>query len=123
MWRPMMRMLQAEIARESYLPGRPSKGAPVRVLKAVLASLAVVVLMGFFVPALAAPGSGDDPPEVQPNVIQKSDKTDPEVLSSNDGVLPFTGGQVMLFVVIGVGAIGAGTFVLRSSRRGSVDPV
>ncbi len=83
----------------------------------------MVVLMGFFAPALAAPGSSDDPPEVQPNVIQKSDKTDPEVLSSNeDGVLPFTGGEVMLFAVIGAAAIGAGTLVVRSTRKSSVDP-
>jgi hypothetical protein len=96
----------------------------VRAMKVVLASLAVVVLMGFFVPALAQVGSSDNPPEVQPNVIQKSDKTDPEVLGSNDAVLPFTGGEILMFVVIGVAAIGAGTLVLRSvgSRRGSVDP-
>jgi hypothetical protein len=90
----------------------------VRVVKAMLASLAVVVLMGFFVPALAQTGSGDNPPEVRPNVIQK-DK-DPAVLGSeNEGILPFTGGQIMLFVVIGIAAIGAGTIVLRSvgSRR------
>jgi hypothetical protein len=89
----------------------------VRVAKAMLASLAVVVLMGFFVPALAQTGSSDNPPEVSPNVIQK-DK-DPGVLGSNEGILPFTGGQIILFVVIGVAAIGAGTIVLRSvgSRR------
>jgi hypothetical protein len=89
----------------------------VRVAKAMLASLAVVVLMGFFVPALAQTGSGDKPPEVRPNVIQK-DK-DPAVLGSDEGILPFTGGQIVLFVVIGIGAIGAGTIVLRSvgSRR------
>lgn len=100
------------------------KGACVRAMKVVLASLAVVVLMGFFVPALAQVGSSDNPPEVQPNVIQKSDKTDPEVLGSNDAVLPFTGGEILMFVVIGVAAVGAGTLVLRSvsSRRGSVDP-
>jgi hypothetical protein len=95
----------------------------VRAMRAVLASLAVVVLMGFFVPALAAPGSGDNPPDVQPNVIQKGDKTEPEVLgSTNDGVLPFTGGQVVLFVVIGAAAIGTGMLILRSvgSRRDSV---
>ena len=91
-----------------------------RVMKTMMASLVIVVLMGFFVPALAAPGSSDDPPEVQPNVITRSN--DPEVLGSTEAVLPFTGGQVMLFVLIGVGAIGAGTLVLRSSRRGSVDP-
>jgi hypothetical protein len=89
----------------------------VRVAKAMLASLAVVVLMGFFVPALAQTGSSDNPPEVRPNVIQK-DK-DPAVLGSDEGILPFTGGQIVLFVVIGIGAIGAGTIVLRSvgSRR------
>lgn len=91
-----------------------------RVMRAVLASLAVVVLMGFFVPALAQTGSGDNAPNVSPNVIQKEDKADPGVLGSNDGVLPFTGGQIVLFVVIGIAAIGAGTIVLRSvgSRRG-----
>jgi hypothetical protein len=94
----------------------------VRVMKAMMASLVIVVLMGFFVPALAqqVPGSGDNPPEVQPNVISKTDN--PEVLGSTESVLPFTGGQVVLFVLIGVGAIGAGMLVLRSSRRGSVDP-
>ena len=90
-----------------------------RVMRAVLASLAVVVLMGFFVPALAQTGSNDDPPDVSPNVIQKDDGTDPGVLGSDEGVLPFTGGQIVLFVVIGIAAIGAGTIVLRSvgSRR------
>jgi hypothetical protein len=99
-----------------------SKGASVRVMKALMASLVIVVLMGFFVPALAAPGSGDEPPEVQPNVISRTN--DPEVLGTDDAVLPFTGGQIVLFVLIGVGAVGAGTLVLRSvgSRRGSVDP-
>jgi hypothetical protein len=109
----------------------PSKGACVRVVKTVLASLVVVVLMGFFVPALAQVGSSDNPPDVAPNVIQRDNNTDqrdnntnPEVLGSNEGILPFTGGQVMLFVLIGVGAIGAGTLVLRSvgSRRATVDP-
>ena len=49
---------------------------------------------------------------------------EPEVLGTNDAVLPFTGGQILLFVLIGVGAVGAGTLVLRSigSRRGSADP-
>jgi hypothetical protein len=97
----------------------PSKGACVRVLKTMLASLVVVVLMGFFVPALAQVGSSDNPPDVAPNVIQRDNNTDPEVLGSNEGILPFTGGQVMLFLLIGVGAIGAGALVLRSvgSRR------
>lgn len=94
-----------------------------RVMKTVLASLAVVVLMGIFVPALAAPGSSDNPPEVQPNVIQKNNDPDPAVLgTAEDSVLPFTGGDVMLILLIGVAAIGTGTLVLRTvrSREGSV---
>jgi hypothetical protein len=89
----------------------------VRVVKAMLASLAVVVLMGFFAPALAQTGSSDNAPEVSPNVIEKDQ--DPGVLGSDEGILPFTGGQIILFVVIGIAAIGAGTMVLRSvgSRR------
>ena len=92
-----------------------------RVMMAVLASLAVVVLMGFFVPALAQTGSNDNPPNVSPNVIEKDDGTGAGVLGSSEGVLPFTGGQVVLFVLIGIAAIGAGTIVIRSAgaRRDS----
>ena len=92
-----------------------------RIMRAVLASLAVVVLMGFFVPALAQTGSNDNPPNVSPNVIERDGDGGAGVLGSNEGVLPFTGGQVVLFVVIGIAAIGAGTIVLRraGARRNS----
>ncbi len=80
----------------------------------MLASLAVVALMGFFVPALAQEGSGDDPPAVQPNTINK----DSEVLGTaeDNSVLPFTGAQMTLFVVIGFAAIGLGTTALRVAK-------
>ena len=92
-----------------------------RVMRAVLASLAVVVLMGFFVPALAQTGSDDNPPNVDPNVLQKDDGTGSGVLGSDEGVLPFTGGQILLFVVIGVAVIGTGMVVLKSAG-GRRDP-
>ncbi|MDQ4059319.1 MAG: hypothetical protein M3124_09390 [Actinomycetota bacterium] len=84
-----------------------------RGIKVLLASLAVVALMGFFVPALAQEGSSDDPPRVQPNVLNKDD-----VLGSaeDNSVLPFTGAQMTLFVVVGFAAIGLGATALRVAK-------
>ncbi|MGH2698545.1 MAG: hypothetical protein ACRDJL_05010 [Actinomycetota bacterium] len=89
-----------------------------RSLRVVLAALTVVALMGVFVPAIAAPGgSSDNPPGVAPNQLER----DPEVLGSvedaeDDGVLPFTGGDIALFVLLGVGTIGLGIVTMRFAR-------
>lgn len=85
-----------------------------RSLRVVLAALTVVALMGFFVPAIAAPGSSDKPPKVAPNELDR----DPEVLGSAEdgGVLPFTGGDIALFVLVGVGAMGLGAVTVRVAR-------
>lgn len=86
-----------------------------RSLKVVLAALTVVALMGFFVPAIAAPGgSSDKPPNVAPNQLER----DHEVLGSaeDNSVLPFTGGDIALFVLIGVGAMGLGAVTMRVAR-------
>ncbi len=88
-----------------------------RSLRVVLAALTVVALMGFFVPAIAAPGgSSDDPPKVAPNELDRD--RDPEVLGSAEdgGVLPFTGGDIALFVLVGVGAMGLGAVTVRVAR-------
>jgi hypothetical protein len=73
-----------------------------------------VALMGFFVPALAQEGSSDEPPAVQPNTLNK----DSDVLGTgeDDGVLPFTGAQMTLFVVVGFAAIGLGATALRVAK-------
>ena len=104
-----------------------------RSAKVILSSLAVVVLMGFFVPALAdhRTGSGDTPPAVEPNVLDQNEGRDPDVLgnvesgSESDGVLPFTGSELTLFVLIGAVAIGAGVLTLRTvkTRRGETQQV
>ena len=85
-----------------------------RGVKVILSSLAVVALMGFFVPAFAQEGSGDKPPGVAPNELNK----DSEVLGSaqEDGVLPFTGAQMTLFVIVGFAAIGLGATALRVTK-------
>lgn len=88
------------------------RGLDLRGIKVVLTSLAVVALMGFFAPAFAQEGSGDDPPNVQPNVLNN----DSEVLGTEDSVLPFTGAQMTLFVVVGVAAIGLGAMAIRVAR-------
>jgi hypothetical protein len=61
------------------------------------------------------------PPGVDPNVIQKSNDPEVQGTADDDSVLPFTGGDILLFVVIGFAAIGAGTVTLRAVRyrRGS----
>ncbi|MGH2752446.1 MAG: hypothetical protein ACRDK3_16485 [Actinomycetota bacterium] len=92
-----------------------------RSLKVILSSLAVVVLMGFFVPALAQEGSGDEPPGVNPNVLSDTGDQDGGVLGSSESVLPFTGGQLILFVVIGLLAVGVGMLVLRTARAKTSD--
>lgn len=60
------------------------------------------------------------PPDIDPNVIQKSN--DPEVpgTAEDNSVLPFTDGDIPL-CVIGIAAIGTGTLTLRAVRyhRGS----
>ncbi len=102
-----------------------------RSVKVILSSLAVVVLMGFFVPALAQNGSGDPPPAVDPNVLDENEGRDPDVLgnvesgSESDGVLPFTGSELTLFVLIGAVAIGAGVLTLKTvkTRNGETQQV
>jgi len=108
---------------------QPPKGAAVRSAKVILSSLAVVVLMGFFVPALAdhRSGSGDQPPAVDPNVLDQNEGRGPDVLGSSesDGVLPFTGSELALFVLIGAVAIGAGVLTLKTvkTRKGETQQV
>jgi hypothetical protein len=41
--------------------------------------------------------------------------------TSNDGSLPFTGGDVVGLSLIGIGAVAGGTALVRSGRRKAVD--
>ncbi|MDX6287573.1 MAG: hypothetical protein QOG53_3058 [Frankiales bacterium] len=57
------------------------------------------------------------PPSVLPTVITKTN-TPPVQVEGNSSTLPFTGGEVALMSIAGIGAIGAGTaFVVAGRRR------
>ena len=58
--------------------------------------------------------STECPPEVLPTTITKA----PVEVEGNSATLPFTGGEVVLMSIVGIGAIGAGTaFVVAGRRR------
>jgi hypothetical protein len=54
------------------------------------------------------------PPSVLPTVITKKPTVQVEGTSST---LPFTGGEIALMSIAGIGAIGAGTFFVTAGRR------
>jgi hypothetical protein len=69
--------------------------------------------------AFAAPSTCDAystecPPEVLPTTITK---TPPVQVEGNSSTLPFTGGEVALMSIAGIGAIGAGTVFVVAGRR------
>jgi len=97
-------------------------------LRIVLAALLVSAMMAFAGPALAQEGS-DDGPIVRPDRITKPGNGGPNVGPSTlergattadsagaADTLPFTGSDLLVFVVIAAGAIGAGSLLVRSSR-------
>lgn len=83
----------------------------------------VAALMALSGLALAQEGSDDIPPEVGPNRITKPEpvpapNAGPSVQERGQ-TLPFTGGDVTLFVIVGAGAIALGTIAMRAARARS----
>ena len=69
--------------------------------------------------AFAAPDTCDAystecPPEVLPTTISRPPAVEVE---GNSATLPFTGGEVALMSIAGIGAIGAGTVFVTAGRR------
>ena len=54
----------------------------------------------------------DKEPRIQPEV--QGERTEPQ--ARDDAVLPFTGGDVILFLVIGAAAVGVGFVIVRRTR-------
>lgn len=52
----------------------------------------------------------DKEPKIEPDIVEGS-KPEPR-----DAVLPFTGGDVVLFVLVGAAAVGTGFFIVRRTR-------
>jgi hypothetical protein len=97
----------------------------------IVASLALASL-GLAGAALAQ--SAEQPPEEEvKDVVIRNDKPGEELLPSllprgerrgeevGAGVLPFTGADLTLFVVLGLAAIGAGTVIVRRARSGGAE--
>jgi uncharacterized surface anchored protein len=78
-----------------------------------------VVVIATVVPAGVAAAadypSGGNPPAVSPN--QGSNVRAATTTQTNPSTLPFTGGDVAGLALIGVGAVLAGTVIVRRSRR------
>lgn len=92
-------------------------------LRMMVVGLMVGALMALSGLALAQEGSGDNPPEVGPNRITKpgpvpEPNAGPSVQERGQ-TLPFTGGDVTLFVIVGAGAVALGTIAMRAARARS----
>lgn len=101
------------------------EGNVVKFLRISVVGLLVAALMALGGVALAQTGSGDTPPEdeVGPNVITQpgpvpAPGAGPSVQDRGQ-TLPFTGGDVTLFVIVGAGAVALGAIAVRAARAKS----
>ena len=96
-----------------------------KAVKLILAAMMVIAMMSLGGVAVAQEGSGEQPPIVQPDRTQRPGPNAPEVaptIQERGGTaLPFTGSDVTLFVLVGAGAVGLGTVVLRVSKARKVE--
>ncbi len=73
------------------------------------------IVFGTMAPAVAFaapyPDGGDPPTDVSPNTATQGNT------ASNSASLPFTGGDAAGLAIIGIGAVAAGTVIVRQSRR------
>ncbi|CAN5654897.1 hypothetical protein BH24ACT26_BH24ACT26_12240 [soil metagenome] len=75
----------------------------------VILVVAIMALMG---PALAGHGSGEQPPKVDDEITQR----DPQNAEERSSTLPFTGGDVLAFVLVGTATVGAGGVLMHRTR-------
>jgi hypothetical protein len=96
------------------------KGSQLKAVKLLVAAMMVIAMMSLGGVALAQEGSGEQPPVVEPDRINRPGPSNPDVAPSiqqrGETTLPFTGSDVTMFVVIGAGAVGLGALVLRVSK-------
>jgi hypothetical protein len=88
----------------------------------VSVGLAVFVLTGAAAPAFAQDGSGDNPPPLGKRIVRNNDNSSGSGVlgersaTSPESVLPFTGSDLLLTLMVGAALIGAGTLVVRQYR-------
>lgn len=86
---------------------------PMRRIKLLLTTAMVCVLLAFGSVALAQSGGAVNDADIESETVQ------PQGRDTSSGTLPFTGADLTLFVVIGLGAIGAGSVIVRRTRKAS----
>ncbi len=99
---------------------RFERGELVKFLRISVVGLLAAAFMALGGVALAQTGSDDTPPDVGPNRITKpgpvpAPGVGPSVQDRGQ-TLPFTGGDVTLFVIVGAGAVALGTIAVRAAR-------
>lgn len=88
---------------------------PISTKLALLAAMAMVFCVLFAgVASAQSDPYGDGDPDVEGEIVGNADPGDPG--DTEDSVLPFTGGQVTTFLLLGAGAIVLGTFIVRKSK-------
>jgi hypothetical protein len=99
------------------------EGKCVKFLRISVVGLLLAAFMALGGVALAQTGSDYNPPEVGPNVItQPGPVPAPDAgpsIQDRGQTLPFTGGDVTLFLIVGAGAVALGAVAVRAARAKS----
>ena len=96
-----------------------------RLGRLVLGAIVTLMLAGSMLLVLQNEGRAQrDPysekePRVKPTLIVQNTMPEPrgEIVRRDDPLLPFTGGDVTMFLIAGVAAISVGTVLVRARRR------
>ena len=89
---------------------------PISTRLALLAAMAMAFCV-LFAGAASAQSEpyGDGDPEVESEIIDNADSG--ETSDTGGSILPFTGGEVTTFLLLGAGAIVLGTFIVRKNKN------
>ncbi len=99
------------------------EGNVLKFLRIMVVGLMVSALMALGGVALAQTGSDDAPPDVKTERQERPGPVAPPgsgpTILDRGQTLPFTGGDVTLFVIVGAGAVALGTIAVRAARAKS----
>jgi hypothetical protein len=88
-----------------------------RSFKALVVAISVAILMALAAFSSAALAQQEGYSENQPDVdVRFGTQNQPSIEEAGEGLLPFTGADLTLFVATGLAAIGTGVVVLRRTR-------
>jgi hypothetical protein len=88
-----------------------------RSFKAVVVAISVAILLALAAFSSAALAQQEGYSENQPDVdVRFGTQNQPSIEEEGEGLLPFTGADLTLFVATGLAAIGTGVVVLRRTR-------